>query len=168
MVSRPSRVVRLRQLTPGQQQRLEALRHTARLLDSAFQVPGTTYRIGLDPLLGLVPGIGDLVSPIFTIGILWQGHDLGISRVVLVRMLGNVLVDAAVGAIPVVGDFFDFTWKANERNLALLELHVEEERTASRSDWVFVSVLTALVLLVAAIPFVLTGLLLWALVSWLR
>ena len=168
MVTRAPRVVRLRPLTAAQQQRLEALRHTARLLDSAFQVPGTTYRIGLDPILGLVPGIGDLVSPIFTIGILWQGHDLGISRVVLVRMLGNVLVDAAVGAVPIVGDLFDFAWKANERNLALLELHATEERAPSGGDWVFVAALTALILIIAAIPFVLTGLLLWALVGWLR
>jgi len=97
-----SRVTRLRPLTPGQQQRLIALRHMARLLDSAFEVPGTSYRIGLDPILGLVPGIGDLVSPLFTIGILWQGRDLRIPKVVQVRMLGNVLLDALVGAVPLL------------------------------------------------------------------
>ena len=163
-----SRVTRLRQLTPGQQQRLSALRNTARLLDSAFVVPGTSYRIGLDPILGLVPGIGDLVSPLFTIGILWQGRDLGIPRVVQVRMLGNVLLDALVGAVPLLGDLFDFAWKANERNYALLELHAEEERTPSTGDWLFVTALAALALVTAAIPFVVTGFLLWTFVSWVR
>ena len=162
-----SRVTRLRPLTPGQQQRLTALRHTARLLDSAFEVPGTSYRIGLDPILGLVPGIGDLVSPLFTIGILWQGRDLGLPRVVQVRMLGNVLLDALVGAVPLLGDLFDFAWKANEKNYALLEMHAEEERAPSAGDWLFVTLLTGLVLVTAAIPFAVTGFLLWTLVSWL-
>src|SRR5678815_1721368 len=126
-----SRVTRLRPLTPGQQQRLIALRHMARLLDSAFEVPGTTYRVGLDPILGLVPGIGDLVSPLFTIGVLWQAHDLGIPRVVQLRMLGNVAIDAVVGAVPFLGDLFDFAWKSNEMNMVLLEEHAAEERTAS-------------------------------------
>ena len=162
-----SRVTRLRPLTPGQQQRLTALRHTARLLDSAFEVPGTSYRIGLDPILGLVPGIGDLVSPLFTIGVLWQGRDLGIPRVVQVRMLGNVLLDALVGAVPLLGDLFDFAWKANEKNYALLEIHAEEERAPSGGDWLFVTLLTGLVLVTAAIPFAVTGFLLWTLVSWL-
>src|SRR5215204_5320721 len=152
-----SRVTRLRPLTLGQQQRLRALRHTAQLLDSAFEVPGTSYRIGLDPILGLVPGIGDLVSPLFTIGILWQGRDLAIPRIVQVRMLGNVLLDAVVGAVPVAGDLFDFAWKANEKNLALLELHATEERAPSTGDWFFVTLLTGLALATAAIPFLLTG-----------
>jgi hypothetical protein len=163
-----SRVTRLRQLTPAQQQRLHALRQTARLLDSAFEVPGTSYRIGLDPILGLVPGIGDLVSPLFTIGILWQGRDLGISKVVQVRMLGNVLLDALIGSVPVAGDLFDFAWKANEKNFALLELHAEEERAPSTGDWLFAALMTGLVLVTAAIPFVITGFLLWTFVGWLR
>ena len=163
-----SRVTRLRPLTPGQQQRLLALRQTARLLDSAFEVPGTSYRIGLDPILGLVPGIGDLVSPLFTIGILWQGRDLAIPKVVQVRMLGNVLLDAMVGAVPVAGDLFDFAWKANEKNMTLLELHAVEVRAPSPGDWLFVTLLSGLVLVTAAIPFVLTGFLLWTLVGWLR
>jgi hypothetical protein len=157
----------MRQLTPAQAQRLQALRHTARLLDSAFQVPGTTYRIGIDPILGLVPGIGDLVSPLFTLGILWQARDLGISRVVQVRMLGNVVIDAVLGAVPLVGDLFDFAWKANEMNLALLEAHATEERAPSSGDWFFAAGLTVLLLLAAAIPFLLTALVAWTLVSWL-
>jgi len=155
------KVTRLRPLTPGQTQRLQTLRHIARLLDSAFAVPGTSYRIGLDPILGLVPGVGDLVSPLFTLGILWQGHDLGISRVVQLRMLGNVAIDTLVGTVPLVGDLFDFAWKANEKNMALLEAHAFEERNASARDWFFVLLMTVLVLALAAVPFVL----LWFLIS---
>jgi hypothetical protein len=151
------RVVRLRQLTPGQSQRLEALRKMAQLLDSAFVVPGTSYRIGLDPILGLVPGLGDLVSPLFTIGILWQGRDLAIPRVVQLRMIFNVAIDAVLGAVPLVGDLFDVAWKANNRNLALLERHAQEERTASSVDWLFVVAMVLVLIAIAAIPFVIAG-----------
>jgi hypothetical protein len=147
------RVTRLRQLTPGQAKRLEALRKMAQLLDSAFLVPGTSWRIGLDPIVGLVPGIGDLISPLFTIGILWQAQDLGIPKVVQLRMIFNVAIDAALGLVPVAGDLFDFAWKANDMNMMLLERHALEEHRASAGDWLFVSLMILLVMLVAATPF---------------
>ena len=157
------RVTRIRQLTPGQAQRILALRGISRLLDSAFVLPGTSYRFGLDPIIGLIPGIGDLVSPLFTIGILWQARDLGLPRVVQLRMLFNVGIDTLCGAVPLIGDLFDFAWKANDMNLALLEKHAEEEHPASRGDWFFVVGLIVLLLVVAAIPFVLAGWLIGAL-----
>jgi hypothetical protein len=150
-------VTRLRQLTPRQAQGLEALRKVAQVLDSAFAVPGTSYRVGLDPILGLVPGLGDLVSPLFTIGILWQARDLALPRIVQLRMIFNVAIDSLLGAVPVVGDLFDFAWKANNRNMALLERHAQEQRTVSAGDWLFVVVMVALVALVAVIPFVIVG-----------
>lgn len=149
------RVTRIRPLTPAQQQRIRALRPIARLLDSAYEVPGTSYRIGLDPIIGLVPGFGDLVSPLFTVFILWQARDLDLPRVVQLRMLANVAIDTVVGAVPLVGDLFDVAWKANEKNLALLEAHATEERRASVSDWLFVVLLTIGVLAIAAVPFLL-------------
>jgi hypothetical protein len=152
-----SPVTRLRQLTPRQAQGLEGLRKVAQLLDSAFVVPGTSYRVGLDPILGLVPGLGDLVSPLFTIGILWQARELAIPRVVLLRMILNVAIDSLVGAVPVVGDLFDFAWKANNKNLALVERHAQEERKASAGDWLFVGLTVASLLFVAIIPFVVIG-----------
>jgi hypothetical protein len=150
-------VTRLRPLSPRQAQGLEALRKLAHLLDSAFVVPGTSYRVGLDPILGLVPGLGDLVSPLFTIGILWQARELALPRVVQLRMIANVAIDSLVGAVPVVGDLFDFAWKANNKNLALLERHAQEERTASAADWLFVSVMVMLVVVTAIIPFLIIG-----------
>ena len=150
-------------MTPAQQGRLAGLRRIAELLDSAFVVPGTNYRIGLDPIIGLIPMIGDLASPIFTIGLLWQAYDLGIPKVVQLRMIFNAAIDALIGAIPVAGDLFDFAWKSNQWNLALLELHAHEERHPAVGDWLFVLAMIALLIAIAALPFILAG---WAL-SWL-
>jgi hypothetical protein len=145
--------VNSRSITPGQAQRLSALRKFVSLLDSAFVVPGTRYRVGLDPVFGLLPGIGDLVSPLFAIGILWQAHDLRIPRVVQLRMIFNVAIDSLLGALPFVGDLFDFVWKANEKNMVLLEHHATQERRAATGDWLFVTVSTLAVAMIAAIPF---------------
>ena len=136
---------------------MAGLRRIAELLDNAFAVPGTSYRIGLDPIIGLVPGIGDLVSPLFTIGMLLQARELGVPKVVQARMLINVAIDTFVGIVPVFGDLFDFAWKSNEMNLALLELHAREERSASAADWAFVTLMIALVVIVAIVPFVVLG-----------
>jgi hypothetical protein len=156
-MARKGRVTRLRSLTPQQERRLGGLRRIAELLDNAFLVPGTSYRVGLDPILGLLPGIGDLVSPLFAIGMLLQARDLGVPKVVQARMVINVAIDALVGAVPVLGDLFDFAWKANDMNLALLELHAREERRASRGDYAFVTLMIVLVVGLAAIPFVVLG-----------
>ncbi len=159
---------RLRALTAGQVQRLRALKHIARLLDSAFVLPGTDVRIGLDPLLGLVPGLGDLASPLFAIAMLWQSRDLGIPRVVQLRMVFNVAIDALVGLLPIAGDIFDFAWKANDRNMVLLERHAYEQRRPSAGDWIFVVGLIALIVVIAAVPFLLAGWLIGLVASLLR
>jgi hypothetical protein len=137
--------------------RLAWLRQVSRLLDSAFEVPGTSWRFGLDPIVGLIPGIGDLLSPAFTVAILVQAWQLGVPKVVQARMLINVAIDTLVGAIPVLGDLFDFAWKANDLNLALLERHAYEERSASPGNWAFVALMIALVLVLAVLPFVVLG-----------
>jgi hypothetical protein len=152
-------------LTPGQQKRVAALRHFSRLLDSAYELPGTTYRIGLDPIVGLIPGIGDLISPLFTIALLWQSRDLNLPRIVQARMLFNVAIDTVLGMVPIAGDIFDFAWKANDMNMALLERHAFEERPASAGDWAFVVGLTVLLIMVAAVPILLAG---WLLSAFVR
>jgi hypothetical protein len=151
------RVTRIRQLTPAQAQRLDALRKVAQVLDSAFLLPGTKWRVGLDPILGLVPGIGDLVSPLFTAGILWQARELGIPKIVQLRMIFNVAIDALLGVVPLVGDLFDFAWKANDMNMALLERHAREEHPASPGDWLFVVAMIVILVILAALPFVVAG-----------
>ena len=154
--------VRLRPLTQGQQARLVALRRIAELMDSAFVLPGTTYRIGLDPILGLVPWVGDFVSPLFTVALLWQARDVRVPKFVLGRMIFNAAVDAIIGVIPFAGDLFDFGWKANLQNMALLERHAYEHHPASLSDWAFVITMITIVILLAVVPFVIAG---W-LISW--
>jgi hypothetical protein len=155
---RTSRIV----MTPAQERRLQSLRSVSRLLDSAFEVPGTSWRIGLDPIVGLIPGIGDFVSPLFTVAVLVQAWQLGVPKVVQARMLINVAIDALVGTVPLFGDLFDFAWKSNDLNLALLEGHAYEERRASPGDWVFVSLMILLVLGLAILPFLILGWLLSA------
>ena len=132
--------------------RIEDLRRWAALLDSAFRVPGTKMRFGLDPILGLIPGVGDMVSPALALLILWHGARVKVPKVVLARMVLNALIDAGVGTIPVVGDLFDFGWKSNQWNLALLERHAQENRQPSAGDWLFVSLCALVLFALALLP----------------
>jgi hypothetical protein len=145
---------------------LDRLRRLSRLFDSAFQIPGTRFRFGLDPIIGLFPGIGDLASPVMTILILWHGVAARLPKIVLARMVLNAAIDAGLGAVPIVGDVFDFAWKANDWNLALLERHAMPDAKASTFDWLFVGVCTLLVALCAIVPI---AVFVWLLrhVSWL-
>lgn len=102
--------------------RLRRIRVASRLLDESIVLPGG-YRIGLDPLIGLIPGIGDLVAATFSFYVIYQAARLGLPKLVLLRMCGNVLIEALVGEIPILGDIFDAVWKANIRNTRLAELH---------------------------------------------
>jgi hypothetical protein len=141
---------------------LDLLRRWARLFDSAFRIPGTDFRFGLDPIIGLIPGIGDLASPAFALLIIWHAAKLRVPKVVIIRMMINALLDAVGGAIPVIGDAFDFAWKANEWNLALLERHAMPGQRASSADWLFVSVCAVVVIGAALVPVLVLGLaILW-------
>jgi hypothetical protein len=117
---------------------LELLRRWARQLDSQFRVPGTNIRFGWDPILGLVPGLGDLVSPLFAAMILFHAWRLRVPKVIMVRMLVNAAVDAIFGIVPVLGNVFDVFWKANRANVALIERHVGEGGRVRLADWLFV------------------------------
>ena len=131
---------------------LEALRRWARIFDSAFRIPGTQITFGLDPILGLIPGLGDVASPVFSLFFVWHGLRLGVPKVVLARMVLNVLIDVGVGVVPVVGDVFDFGWKANAWNLALLERHAIPGRRPSSFDYVFVILCSVVLVAAAAVP----------------
>ena len=101
-------------------------------LDSRFAVPGTGLRIGLDGLLGLIPGIGDTVTAGLSAIIILDAHKKGARKRILVRMVSNSLIDLVIGSIPLVGDVFDFAYKSNTKNVKLLkqELRDLEERAA--------------------------------------
>ena len=120
------------------QRGLEVLRRWARIFDSAFQIPGTNIRFGIDPLLGFIPGIGDLASPLLSMFMVWHGFKLRVPKVVLARMVLNALIDALAGVVPVAGDLFDFGWKATQWNLALLEKHAMPGQPPTRGDYWFV------------------------------
>ena len=136
---------------------LAALRKWSVLLDSAFRVPGTNLTFGLDPILGLIPGIGDLTTPFFAALLLVHAVRLRIPRVVQLRMLINAAIDLTIGFVPFIGDAFDFGWKANVRNLALLERYARPGSRASRGDWVFVLVAIGALVAVALIPLFFTA-----------
>lgn len=124
------------------------------LLDSAFRVPGTNLTFGLDPIIGLIPGLGDLTSPLFAALLLLHAVRMRIPRVVQLRLLINAIIDLLIGLVPVLGDIFDFGWKANVRNLALLERHAHPESKATRGDWIFVFSIIGVLVALAVIPLI--------------
>jgi hypothetical protein len=127
---------------------LTRIRTIARAFDSALPIPGTGIRFGLDPVLGLVPGLGDLLSSIASIYIVMVGIRLGAPRSAVLRMLGNIAIDTLVGSIPILGDLFDVGWKSNNRNVALIEQHVAQpEKTRAASRMMVAGVLLALIAL---------------------
>ena len=112
------------------------LQRLASLLDSQFQLPNG-WRFGWDGLLGLIPGLGDLITNALSFYILYQGARLGSPPSLLIRMALNLLIDNAVDAIPLVGNIFDFVWKANHKNVQLLEAYFEKpHQTKRQSRWV--------------------------------
>lgn len=119
------------------------LRWWADLLDSRFRVPGTKIRFGLDPILSLIPGLGELASPMFTALVLTQALRDRVPAPIIVRMVVNALIDAAVGAVPVAGTVADVFWRANKINLALLEQHVRKARPPTKADYVLFWALVA-------------------------
>ncbi|WP_241505817.1 DUF4112 domain-containing protein [Parahaliea mediterranea] len=131
------------------------------LLDDAIRVPFTSYRIGLDGLIGLIPGVGDAAGAMMSLYIVARAARLGAGPGLLLRMLGNVALESLCGLVPVLGDLFDFAFKANRRNVALLEGHLNTapvDGEGGRSlRWLLLLVLAAAVLLL--------GLMFWAVIA---
>ncbi|NNK62466.1 MAG: DUF4112 domain-containing protein [Gemmatimonadetes bacterium] len=141
---------------------LRRARTVARVLDDLIPVPGTSWRVGLDPLFGLVPGLGDWIGWAASLHLLVSGARAGADAATLTRMAGNVLLDALAGVVPVLGDLFDLGWKANRRNLALLERVVADpSRTARASRGVVGTVIGGTVALLAG-----TSLASWLFLRW--
>lgn len=109
-------------------ERLRWVERIARLMDSQFHLPGTRFRFGLDPLLGLLPIVGDLSSTAVSVVLLLTMLRHGASGAIVVRMALNIFIDTVVGGIPILGNIFDFAYKSNERNVALLRRHYAEGR----------------------------------------
>ena len=105
--------------------RLARVTRLARMMDAAIVIPGTRIRLGADAVLGLAPGVGDLIAKIASAYILYEAHQMGLPKHKLLRMGGNVLIDFVFGSVPVAGDVFDVFWRANMRNIKILRDHVE-------------------------------------------
>ena len=114
------------------------LRRLSQLLDNAIPIPGTSYRIGIDPILGLLPGGGDTMAGALGAYIVVEAARMGLPRKVVGQMVGNLVFDSVIGTIPVLGDLFDVGWKANVRNIALLEKHLDITANKRKSDRFFI------------------------------
>ena len=147
---------------PGNPVALDALRRWAVLLDSAFRIPGTGIRFGLDAIVGLIPGLGDISTPVFAGLLLLHAVRMRLPLVVQARMVFNAGLDMLIGMVPILGDLVDIGWKANLRNLALLERHARPAVPPSRGDYVFVAICVGLLVLIAIAPVVI---LVWLLKS---
>ncbi len=140
--------------TSSGQRGLKQLNYLAKLMDAQFRVPGTNFRFGLDGIIGLIPGAGDLSTFAVSGYMLWIMANNGASGFVLARMTFNILIDAIVGAIPILGDLFDVAFKANMRNMRLMQQHYEEGRHRGSAWKLIVPVLIVVFLIIVAIIWV--------------
>jgi hypothetical protein len=123
----------------------------AKLMDTAFVIPGTKIRFGLDPIIGLLPGVGDAADAVISSVLLSRGIRYGVPKIVLIRMALNVAINAAGGSIPVIGDAFSVWFKSNAMNYDLLRRHALGQRRVSAGDWLFVFGLIGVLLLCIAL-----------------
>jgi hypothetical protein len=144
----------------------ERLKWLEVLLDEAFRVPGTGIRFGLDGIIGLVPGLGDVLAGVLSLIIPLAAWVRGVPYVTLVRMLVNVAIGLLVGTIPIAGDAFDIFWKANQRNYRLLTLSIANPQRRTWRDWGYLVLLGLGIAAVFALPLVLLGWLIASLAVW--
>lgn len=120
----------------------------AKLMDTAFRFPGTDVRFGLDPLIGLLPGVGDGAGALVSVALIGMSARHGVPKIVLVRMALNVMLNAVLGAIPALGDLFSVFYRSNMRNYELFRQHAGPRRASTRGDWLFVGAVVAVILAV--------------------
>jgi hypothetical protein len=123
-------------------------------MDSSIKVPGFNARFGIDGLIGLIPGVGDVLSALISSVVISEAARMGAPKVLLLKMAFNVLVDTLLGAVPLVGDLFDFAWKSNQKNVHLLNQYLDSPRETVVNSRVFVwglgTVLVGLVILIGS------------------
>ncbi|MEG4836615.1 DUF4112 domain-containing protein [Microcoleus sp. B9-D4] len=140
--------------SPSHVASLRRLRRISHLLDNAIPIPGTKYRIGLDPILGLIPGGGDLISSLFAGYVVFKSAQMGVPQETLVKMATNIVFDTVAGTVPVAGDLLDVAWKANVKNIELLDAHLGSPEQGKKADWLFVAaLLLGLILIVGGVIF---------------
>lgn len=143
--------------TPGERHKrpasLQHFERIARLMDSRFEIPGSGIRFGLDPILSLLPFVGDLISFAISGMLIYTMHTHGASRKVVIKMMLNAALDTAIGAIPLVGTVFDVFYRANERNVRLLKEHYYEGKHQGSGTGLLVGLVLAALLLIGALVF---------------
>ena len=141
----------------------ETLRKLEILLDEAFRIPFTRIRFGIDAIIGLVPGLGDVIAGLLSLVIPIAAWSRGVPYITIIRMAANLCIGVLFGSIPILGDAFDIAWKPNRRNYRLLQRHLVEPRRHTWKDGAFLLILASVIGLVFALPIVL---LIW-LLEWL-
>jgi hypothetical protein len=130
------------------------LKNLETLLDEAFRIPGTQFRFGIDGIIGLVPGLGDVIAGLLSAVIPVAAWSRGIPYVALIRMVANLGIGVLIGTIPLFGDIFDIAWKPNRRNYRLLQRHLGEPHRHTWRDWGFLGVLLTGLALIFAAPII--------------
>ncbi len=144
----------------------EGLDNLSHYLDGLFRVPGTTWRFGLDSLIGLIPNFGDTITSFASFYILFAGVRYGVPKITLLRMAFNIGLDYLVGMIPFIGDAFDFVWKANKQNMDLIRTRAAGHGKGKTSDYVFVFGLIFVLIGILVGSIIVSGLILfWVLTS---
>lgn len=132
------------------------LKSLSYLLDESIKIPFTNYRIGLDPIIGFLPGAGDYLGAILSGYIVLQSARLGVNKATLSRMAINIITETLIGTIPILGDFFDANWKANTKNMELLNAHLEQPKKTKKADILFVVLLLTALLFILIISSIIT------------
>lgn len=148
-------------LSARQEKTLLILDKTAEILDNRFRIPILNIRFGIDSLVGLVPYVGDIAGFVISAVLLFIMARNGASGMVALKMAGNILLDSAVGVVPILGDLFDFRYKANTRNVRLLQQHYREGKHQGSAFWVIFIVLAALLLSLFVMLYVIIEILGW-------
>jgi Domain of unknown function (DUF4112) len=134
----------------GKRQEIDAvLDLVTKVMDTIFRMPGTKFRFGINPLIGLIPVIGDQIDAFISTAVLFGSVRHRLPKIVLARMALNVLLNALFQGIPIVGDLFTFFFKANRRNYELLRKHAGTGKPVTRGDWIFVGVIIGIIFLIA-------------------
>ncbi len=135
------------------EEKLVRLKLLSKRLDNNFIIPGTKYKIGLDPIIGAIPVIGDLIGALLSTYIMYSGIKMGVPRSIVAQMATNIALDFTIGWIPIIGDIFDIIWKANQRNVKLIEesIVVEKKESAAANYMIIAGLVIALIVTIFVI-----------------
>jgi NAD/NADP transhydrogenase beta subunit len=145
----------------------QGLETLSRYLDGLFRIPGTGWRFGLDGVVGLIPNYGDIATSLVSFYILIAGVRYGVPKITLLRMAINIALDYGIGAIPFIGDLFDFFYKSNQRNMQLIRERATGQGKGTASDWIFVFIIIALLIAILAASVVISLAILVLIASYL-